>query len=59
MSLKNRNFVADMDKILNEQQLLLLKDKIAQDGIRETFKKVKEIGFSTVELSHTKPSILK
>ena len=30
MSLKNRNFVADMDKILNEQQLLLLKDKIAQ-----------------------------
>ena len=32
-------------------QMMMLKDKIAQDGIRETFKKVKEIGFSTVELS--------
>ena len=34
-------------------QMMMLKDKIAQDGIRETFKKVKEIGFSTVELCRT------
>ena len=32
-------------------QMMMLKDKIAQDGIRETFRRVKEIGFSTVELS--------
>ena len=32
-------------------QMMMLKDKIAQDGIRETFKRVNEIGFSTVELS--------
>ena len=32
-------------------QMMMLKDKIAKDGIRETFKKVKELGFSTVELS--------
>ena len=37
-------------------QMMMLKDKIAQDGIRETFKKVKEIGFSTVELSQVEMS---
>lgn len=37
-------------------QMMMLKDKIAQDGIRETFKKVKEIGFSTVELSQIEMS---
>ena len=34
-------------------QMMMLKDKIAQDGIRET---VKEIGFSTVELSQIEMS---
>ena len=32
-------------------QMMMLKGKIEELGIKETFKKVKEIGFSTVELS--------
>ena len=32
-------------------QMMMLRNKIEELGIKETFKKVKEIGFSTVELS--------
>lgn len=32
-------------------QMMMLRNKIEELGIRETFKKVKELGFSTVELS--------
>ena len=32
-------------------QMMMLKNKVEEIGIKETLKKVKEIGFSTIELS--------